>query len=171
MAVEVRDPEAGEPARSCPQCLTTNLAWLLSQVNHAYASEMAAALEPLGLGARGYCVLSAAVGSELTQSQLANLIGLDKTTMVVTVDHLEHLGLAERRPSPTDRRARVIAVTKLGERTLAKAERIVEAVQVDVLGSLPDGDRKAFLDALGALVSGRLAEAVECSPPLRRREP
>ena len=57
---------------------------------------------------------------EYTQKELAERIGLDKTTMVVTVDELEEKGLAERRPSSTDRRARVISVTKAGERTVAR---------------------------------------------------
>ena len=51
---------------------------------------------------------------EFTQTEIARMVGLDKTTMVVTVDELEAAGLAERRPSSTDRRARVIEVTKDG---------------------------------------------------------
>ncbi len=47
--------------------------------------------------------------SEQTQIRLAERCALDKTTMVVTGDELERSGLAERRPSPTDRRARIIA--------------------------------------------------------------
>jgi MarR family transcriptional regulator for hemolysin len=35
-------------------------------------------------------------------------------THVVTVDELEKAGLAERRPSSRDRRARVISVTEAG---------------------------------------------------------
>ncbi|MEK8105286.1 MarR family winged helix-turn-helix transcriptional regulator [Micromonospora sp. M12] len=41
---------------------------------------------------------------------------MDKTTMVVTLDQLERAGLAERRPVPTDRRARLVAVTPAGRR-------------------------------------------------------
>ena len=44
------------------------------------------------------------------------MIGLDKTTMVVTVDELERAGLAERQASSTDRRARIIKVTPAGRR-------------------------------------------------------
>ncbi len=152
-------------------CLTDNLGWLLDQASHAYGTEVAAALEPLGLGSRGYCVLASAMRGEKTQTELAKLIGLDKTTMVVTVDELERLGLAERHLSTTDRRARVIAVTKSGKRKVAEAELIIERVQCDVLGALPATEREAFVTALRNLVSGRLAEAVECHPPIRRREP
>jgi hypothetical protein len=40
-----------------------------------------------------------------------------------------------------------------------------------VLATLPAGERTGLLDALNRLVSDRLSEPVECSPPLRRREP
>ena len=132
---------------------------------------MTAALAPLGLSGRGYHVLRAALSGEHTQKELADMVGLDKTTMVVTIDELERDGLAERRPSPTDRRARVIAVTKAGRRKVAEADAIKERVQADVLQALPARHRKALLDALAELVQGRLAEAAACDPPLRRREP
>jgi DNA-binding MarR family transcriptional regulator len=89
--------------------------------------------------------------------------------MVVTIDELEAAGLAERRPSPTDRRARVIAVTKAGERKLRDADEIVARTHKDVLGALPVKDRKVFLDSLVHLVAGRLSTPSECSQPVRRR--
>ena len=46
-------------------------------------------------------MLSTARTGEFTQKELADMVGLDKTTMVVTVDALEAAGLAERVPSPT----------------------------------------------------------------------
>jgi MarR family transcriptional regulator, transcriptional regulator for hemolysin len=170
MATEVTIPQQHTGGGSSA-CLMTNLGWMLDHASHAFGSEVAAALAPLGLGQRGFCVLSAAVDAEYTQTQLAGMIGLDKTTMVVTVDELERLGLAERVPSPTDRRARVIKVTDAGRERLAQGQDIIQRVQTDVLGSLPDGERETFVDCLAQLVTGRLASPAECHPPLRRREP
>jgi DNA-binding MarR family transcriptional regulator len=90
--------------------------------------------------------------------------------MVVTIDELEAAGLAERRPSKTDRRARVIAVTKAGTRKVEQATEVVERVQTEVLASLPAREREAFLESLSCLVSGCAASSVECSG-VRRREP
>src|SRR2546423_11978709 len=157
--------EAPEAAR----CFTGNLAWLLYRAHWALASELTAALAPLGVSARGYHVLRAALSGEHTQRELAEMVGLDKTTMVVTVDELERDGLAERRPSPRDRRARIIAVTAAGRRKVAEADEVKERVQADVLGELPARDQKALIGALDKLVQGRLAEQVDCSPPHRRR--
>jgi DNA-binding MarR family transcriptional regulator len=97
------------------------------------------------------------------------MVGLDKTTMVVTVDDLEAAGLAERRSSQTDRRARVIIVTPAGEDKVREAEAILDGVREDVLSTLPESERKVFLRALGRLVCGRLSEPVQCSHPVRRR--
>jgi|SRR5947209_3433838 len=160
-----------ESDADCPQCFEGNLGWLLYRAHWALASEMTAALAPLGISARGYHVLRAALNGEHTQTELADMVGLDKTTMVVAIDELERTGLAERRPSPGDRRARVIAVTAAGRRKVEEADAVKERLQAEVLESLPPSERRALLDALGALVKGRLAESPDCQPPLRRRAP
>jgi MarR family transcriptional regulator, transcriptional regulator for hemolysin len=154
-----------------PRCFSGNLAWLLYKAHWALAAELTAALAPLGVSARGYHILRGAMSGEHTQTELAEMIGLDKTTMVVAVDQLEHAGLAERRPAPGDRRARIVAVTAAGKRKVAEADKVKERVQADVLEELPARDRVALIDALAKLVEGRLAEPPECTPPLRRRAP
>jgi MarR family transcriptional regulator for hemolysin len=167
MAIDLQTPQP----TVTPGCLTGNIGWMLDQASHALGCEVASALGPLGLGQRGFCVLQTAIGAELTQTQIAAAIGLDKTTMVVTVDDLERQGLAERVPSPTDRRARVITVTEAGRAKVDEGRQIVEAVWTDVLGALPAGEREAFVEGLVTLVTGRLSSAPQCHPPLRRREP
>jgi len=152
-----------------PATFNRNLCWLLSRASHAYATEVTAALEEIGLAPRAHQVLVGALTGSHTQTELAQMVGLDKTTMVVTVDELERTGLAERRPSPADRRARVIAVTAAGERKVKEAQRIADRVQADVLAVLPSPQRKAFLDALALLAGDRLAEPVACEHTVRRR--
>jgi MarR family transcriptional regulator for hemolysin len=149
----------------------SDLMFLLSQASHALTTEMTAGLASVGISPRAYCVLTSARTGELTQTQLAELCALDKTTMVVTIDELERAGLAERRLSGTDRRARIISVTAAGERTIAAAEAIVTGIYDDVLGSLPAGERETFLAALARLVTGRLATPAHCERPVRRRAP
>jgi MarR family transcriptional regulator, transcriptional regulator for hemolysin len=160
----VEEPEA-------PRCFTGNLAWLLYRAHWALASELTAALAPVGVSPRGYHVLRAALSGEHTQRELAEMVGLDKTTMVVTMDELEAKGLAERRPSPTDRRARVIVVTEAGAEKVRRAQEIIERVHADVLSALPVADRKVFLDSLCKLTRDRLSEPVDCMNPVRRRAP
>src|SRR5437762_7273737 len=105
-----------------------DLMLLLSRASHVLTTELTAGLAEVGISPRGQCVLAHALGAGLTQSQLAELCALDKTTMVVTIDELEGAGLAERRPSSTDRRARIISVTEAGQRKVAEGQKIVARI-------------------------------------------
>jgi MarR family transcriptional regulator, transcriptional regulator for hemolysin len=164
MAVTVEAPrDAGD------QALSDNLSWLLAQASHAMVTELTSAFEDEGVTPRGHCVLSAAQTGQHTQKALTEIVGLDKTTMVVTVDALEDAGLAERRPAPSDRRARIIAVTPKGRRMIARGEQIVAEIQEDVLAALPEGERQVFVQALDRLVHGRLSTPAACSRTPRRR--
>ncbi|SRR6266508_1175038 len=151
--------------------VSTDLCFLLSRASHALLTEQTAALSELGISPRAHCVLSRAMAGGLTQTELAELCGLDKTTMVVTMDELEKAGLAERRPSSTDRRARIIEVTDSGRRMVAKGRKIVSRIHEDVLASLPHEIRESFLAGLEQLVTDRLATPVHCDKPVRRRVP
>jgi MarR family transcriptional regulator, transcriptional regulator for hemolysin len=153
-------------AESTP--LVGNLAWLLSRASHGLTTELTAAMAAVGISPRGHCILSTAMTGEYTQIELAHAVGLDKTTMVVALDELEAAGLAKRLPSSEDRRARIVAVTKAGERKVAQGEQVVEQIQADVLSSLPAREQKALIDGLSRLVSERLADEVDSPPPVRR---
>lgn len=152
-----------------PSAPDANLGWLLSQAAHTLNTELTAALEALSVTPRGHCVLSVALTGEHTQKQLAEAIGLDKTTMVVTIDALERAGLAERVASESDRRARVIRVTPAGKRLIAKGERVIAEIQEGVLASLPGDERERFVASLSQLVHGRLSAPAVCRSPVRRR--
>jgi DNA-binding MarR family transcriptional regulator len=154
-----------------PERPEANLGWLLSTVSHAFTTELTAALEAVSVTPRAHCLLSTAMQGEYSQTTLAHAIGLDKTTMVVTIDALERAGLVERRMSSHDRRARVIAVTDAGRAKVAEGQRIVARIQADVLGSLPAPQREALVGALQELVGNRLGTPAECSHPVRRRSP
>lgn len=168
-AIDLSPVSATDERAECPDCLSGNLSWLLTQAHYALATRLAAALEPLGLTPRGHTVLSAALTGQYTQKQLAGLVGLDKTTMVAALDDLERAGFARRVPSETDRRAHVVQVTPEGRKQVTAANRVVRRVQTEVMGALGPGADE-FLDSLGQLVRERLAEPAVCTA-VRRREP
>ncbi|MER7843308.1 MarR family transcriptional regulator [Kitasatospora sp. NPDC096077] len=145
-----------------------DISGLLDHASHVLATRMAAAFTELGITPRAYCVLFHAQEAERTQIQLAELADLDKTTMVVTVDELEKAGLAERRPSATDRRARIISVTDQGTRAVEQGTRIADRVHRELLDALPQPEQDAFVAALTRLVDGHLAEPVESERTVRR---
>ncbi|MFC9662236.1 MarR family winged helix-turn-helix transcriptional regulator [Nocardia sp. NPDC127606] len=147
-----------------------DLSFLLDRTSHVLRTQMAAALAEIGLTARMHCVLVHALEAERTQAQLAELGDMDKTTMVVTVDALEKAGLAERKPSSTDRRARIISVTPAGAELAARSTAIVDGVHQGALGSLPKAERESLLSALHHLVEGHLSTVVEAAPARRARQ-
>ncbi|MGX1883322.1 MarR family winged helix-turn-helix transcriptional regulator [Streptomyces sp. NPDC055287] len=155
------------PARTEP-----DLSFLLDHTSHVLRTQMSAALAEIGLTARMHCVLVHALEGERTQIQLAEIGDMDKTTMVVTVDALEKAGLAERRPSSTDRRARIIAVTEEGAQVAGQSQKIVDRVHREALAALPEGDRTVLLRALKFLVGDGLSVPAENPRPARRaRQP
>jgi MarR family transcriptional regulator for hemolysin len=114
-----------------------DLSFLLNQASYALAARLGAALDEVGVSVREYCVLWKADEQERSQTEIAELAGLDKTTLVVTLDALERAGYAERRVSSTDRRARVVAVTTAGRRVLHQAHGVVGEVTDRCSGTSP----------------------------------
>ncbi|GAA4569212.1 MarR family winged helix-turn-helix transcriptional regulator [Planotetraspora kaengkrachanensis] len=151
------------PARTEP-----DLSFLLNHTGHVLRTQMAEALAEIGLTARMHCVLVHALEQERTQIQLAEIGDMDKTTMVVTVDALEKAGLAERRPSSTDRRARIIAVTEKGAQVARQSQEIADGVHRAALASLPDDEREVLIRAMNRLVNGHLATPAETPQGIRR---
>lgn len=153
-----------------------DLSFLLNQSSYALAAQLGAALADLGITVREYCVLlkaegeGDAAGEERTQNVVAELAALDKTTMVVTLDALERAGLAERRISSTDRRARVVAVTAKGRRVLTRAVAVVDEVNAQALDVLHPAARDAFVDALETLTAGPWATPSHTAPAQRRKQ-
>ena len=150
---------------AAPERTVRDVTGLLNMAGHALTNRLAAALAAIRLTPRMQCVLVHALEEERTQIQLAALADLDKTTMVGTVDELERLGLAERRPSTTDRRARIFAVTPAGRAAAAEGQRIVDRVHAEALAALPEPARETFVAALRQLVDGGLEPGPK---PVRR---
>ncbi|WP_204296744.1 MarR family winged helix-turn-helix transcriptional regulator [Actinoplanes campanulatus] len=151
-----------------PTRTESDLSFLLDHTSHVLRTRMAAGLGEIGLTPRMHCVLVHALEQERTQIQLAELGDMDKTTMVATVDALEKAGYAERRPSSTDRRARIIAVTAAGAEIAERSQEIVDGVHRDALGSLPDDEREVLVRALNRLATEHLAAPAEGPHAARR---
>ena len=136
---------------AAPERTERDITGLLNMAGHVLSNRLAAALADVDLTPRMQCVLVHALEEERTQIQLAALADLDKTTMVSTVDDLERRGLAERKPSAADRRARIIAVTEKGRDAAEEGQRIVDRVHAEALAELAAGERETFVDVLARL--------------------
>jgi DNA-binding MarR family transcriptional regulator len=61
----------------------------------------------------------------LSMGEFAAAMGIDPPNATVVVDDLESQGLARRRPHPTDRRAKVVEVTRKGENMAKRADALL----------------------------------------------
>jgi MarR family transcriptional regulator for hemolysin len=147
-----------------PERTVRDVTGLLNQAGHLLSNRLAAALAEVDLTPRMQCVLVHALEEERTQIQIAALSDLDKTTMVSTVDELESRGLAERRPSTSDRRARIVGVTEKGRLAAEQGQRIVDRVHGDVLRSFAAADRAVFVEVLTEIADA----STETTGPIRR---
>ncbi len=63
----------------------------------------------------------------MRMSDIAARMTCDASYITAVVDRLEEVGLAERRPSPTDRRVKEIALTPAGVRVAAEVRRAMDS--------------------------------------------
>jgi len=111
-------------------------------------------LAALGVDLWDYMVMSRLQdGPAPTQGQLAAAVGRDATRLIATLDGLQARGLLERTPDPRDRRNRVVALTAAGRTLLAACRTAIRAMEADLLGAVPAGDRQVFRDALTRLAA------------------
>jgi DNA-binding MarR family transcriptional regulator len=99
------------------------------------------------------------------QQELGGAMGIDPSTMVSLIDQLESAGLAKRRPSARDRRAREIAITPKGRRVLQRSRRLISQVEDQVLGGLTAAERRELLTLLR-----RAFDAAPPQPPWSDKE-
>jgi DNA-binding MarR family transcriptional regulator len=98
------------------------------------------------------------------QNVLAVECGVGAHSITDIVDALERDGLAERRADPTDRRAKLVALTSAGESALTVASAVRERLLQQVFGALEAGDRAAMVRMLDALDAAAAALITSPSP-------
>jgi DNA-binding MarR family transcriptional regulator len=133
--------------------LHDDLGWLFARLTRKMMDVERPALERHGLSLWGYVVLSGAAAQPgRPQIAVAQGVGLDRTTMVAVLDGLEAAGLVARAPDPADRRARLIAATPKGKRTLTAVRADIRALEDELLARLSPSARKALRPSLRALL-------------------
>lgn len=131
-----------------------SMRWQLAQVTRLLDAKHQAALSRHDLDFRGYIILirlqNAPCSSQLA---LGEEVGIDKSTLVAILDHLESRGWIERIPAPNDRRTRIVRATEAGQAKIAAAHGCIQAGEEELLTSLSPDARKLFLACLATLAS------------------
>ena len=131
----------------------TQLGYLLKHAHLRYLELHDAALSPLGIDGRELGILLVvADGEPRSQQQVAERLGIDRTSMVAFLDALEAKGLIARRPHTHDRRRNVIELTPSGEEVVGRALEVGAALEATFLAALSGTEAGLFRKALGELV-------------------
>jgi len=104
--------------------------------------------------------------STLTQQELADSCGMDKTNMLRAIDLLQEKGLVERRQKPEDRRAYVIRLTRQGEKIIPVINKSSRTLNNKALEGISESQINSFyrtLDKITENIASLPAEEVMVS--------
>ena len=101
-----------------------------------------------------YTVLVAAGEKDgLSQQDIINMTGIDRSTVSQVVQLLIHKGLLKRRRTRHDARAYAVSLTDAGRDVLKATEPIVGRIEEALVEALPASRAKVFLANLRTIVA------------------
>lgn len=151
-----RDRPAGDPVRLLADCLATEAGasplFLLWRAALRGRELLEARIRHLGLRARHLGVLWILErGAEVSQQQIAALMGLDPSTLVFVLDEMEKMKLLRRSRSQRDRRVHLLAPTPSGRRLAAAGGAALKGLDLFLLAALSPKERRQLLAILPRL--------------------
>jgi MarR family transcriptional regulator for hemolysin len=110
-------------------------------------------LRYLGVSQASWMTIAVAANARepLSQSELADSLGVEGATMVAMVDRLVKAGLVKREPSTADRRIKRVVVTEAGYRLFDTVKTQAALVRKELLSQLDPKKLEAATDVLEAL--------------------
>jgi DNA-binding MarR family transcriptional regulator len=103
--------------------------------------------DTLGLSFARVRALRRLTAEPLTLRTLADRLAADPPYVTLIVDDLEERGLVQRRPHPTDRRAKLVALTRAGREAARRADAIMDEPPAAITDAAPE-DLVAILRVL-----------------------
>ncbi|MCB1364554.1 MAG: MarR family transcriptional regulator [Rhodobacteraceae bacterium] len=128
--------------------------YLANHMARLFANGLHRRIGPLGLSPARFPVLLELWEQDgLTQSELVRRLDVEQATMANTLARMERDGLIERRPSPDDRRARLIFVTDRARRLQGAAMAAAAAENRQALSGLSADEQAAFIDLMTRVIA------------------
>jgi DNA-binding MarR family transcriptional regulator len=85
-------------------------------------------------------------------TRLSAVIAFDRSTLGSVIERIESKGLIERKPSPDDKRVKLLYVTRSGAAMLREIVPAVDRAQARMLQPLKPADRRTLMALLSQLV-------------------
>jgi DNA-binding MarR family transcriptional regulator len=126
---------------------------LLHRASQAVGQIFAAGMLTNDLTPRQLAVLVAVAENEgLSQTDLVERTGVDRSTLADIVKRLKGKGLLQRKRTREDARAYAVKLTEDGHKFLRAAEPLARRVDERILDALPAKRRAEFMSALASVV-------------------
>lgn len=110
-------------------------------------------LSPLGLTVQLCGVLNRLAVGPVSQHELGDQLGIDRTTMVELIDELEKKGAVVRRRNPADRRSYALSLTPKGRTFQKKAAAAFDAAAQEVFEPLKPAEQRELADMLRRVIT------------------
>jgi DNA-binding MarR family transcriptional regulator len=110
-------------------------------------------LAPLGLRSRDFWLLAIAGVGDIAQNELAELAGLDPSSLVAVLDELEGRGWLRRQRNPRDRRVQWVQRTEAGDKLFARAQPRAQSAEAHQLAALSPAEQRQLIAAMRKLVT------------------
>jgi DNA-binding MarR family transcriptional regulator len=138
---------------NAPNRLRSLPSWLLGQAAVEARRVVGDVLAREGLHRSQYALMASLEEfGPLSQTELSDRSGLDRSDVVRWVDGLAERGLVERTRDPGDRRRNVISITRQGLHRLEELDAQIGRAQQDLLKTLSEEERKQLILLLGRLL-------------------
>jgi DNA-binding MarR family transcriptional regulator len=136
-----------------PAILSARTSYLLARAAARLQALGEHDLEPLGINPREYSVLAVlAEHSPLSQTEVAEILGLDRTTILKLGASLERLGLVVRERDAHDKRAYAVALTPAGDALRVRASSLLLDCERRFLAPLSRRERAQLHDLLARVI-------------------
>lgn len=144
-----RRPASAGQGRIALNVLDTHLGYWARRFQVAVFQDFIRTLESIDLRPAQYSVL-VVIGANpgLSQSDVADTLGIERARLVRLLDRLEKRGLTRRRPSPRDRRSHALQLTADGQRMLKRAKALAAEHEARLAANLGEERHKAMLGYL-----------------------
>jgi DNA-binding MarR family transcriptional regulator len=130
------------------------LGYLLKHAQARFTRLITVALEPLGISSREWAALLCLDEQHgHSQKEVADLLGIDRTTMVALVDELQASGLVKRHPQPDDRRKNIVTLTRKGREIMERGAVLIDDCERQFLAVLSKTDAEQLKNALNTVIA------------------
>jgi DNA-binding MarR family transcriptional regulator len=140
--------------------LERNFGFILHDVARLLRTTYDRRVRELGLTRSQWWVLTHLFRKDgITQSELAEMLELEKPSLGRLLDRLEAKGWVRREVDARDRRAKRVFLTGAAETPMRVMRTIAAGVREDALSGLSTADRDRFVDTLLTIKSNLMGQA------------